>query len=538
MAGIPPVLDTDAEDVAWALQTAEALWKRNERIDAIVWLRRAAQAAGEAEDDDRALTLARDAAELAEWIAHNPQEAQAAAPARSAPPPSNAPPTAGQAVDDLLRTSQVDEYEVRVSVPSPEVAAPPPEAPVPAPVAEAPSPPPPEEEPITEERESFVPTAAEKHAGMLDPWADQEAPTHAPAREPALAPLPPPRPPPPHSGRPPEPAHAPAPVAAAPPAPAAPLPAPAPAAASPAPPAFDAEEVVTSAPPVDKPSKPAGAKPPRPPPPARKPPPPPPPSRASLKPQTPPTSGVDLAKVEAFADLPDDARDAFAKAATVQPLGKDEEVSGFALALVLEGSVDLTATIVDAPAVRLKAGDVLRARGTVAHVAPVRLIGAVESSRVATWDEKSVEQAFHACPWVEDELRAACDRLHAEVGLTMGPLGERLDWGLRTDLASRMTLRSLAEHEVFATRGEPLAGLLVVGAGELELLDESTEQAGPGDRVRAGDFLFPTEVLRAAPAPRTARAGKGGALVLFAERRAAQELLMTCPPLLEIFAGA
>src|SRR5580658_9818226 len=59
MIGIPLTLETDAEDVAWALQTADALWKRSERVDAIVWLRRAAQAAGDAEDDDRALALAR-----------------------------------------------------------------------------------------------------------------------------------------------------------------------------------------------------------------------------------------------------------------------------------------------------------------------------------------------------------------------------------------------------------------------------------------------------------------------------------------------
>src|SRR5580692_9052826 len=71
MPGIPPTIATDSEDVAWALQTAEALWKRSERVDAIVWLRRAAQAAGDAEDDDRALTLARDAAELAEWSDEN-----------------------------------------------------------------------------------------------------------------------------------------------------------------------------------------------------------------------------------------------------------------------------------------------------------------------------------------------------------------------------------------------------------------------------------------------------------------------------------
>src|SRR5579884_2595434 len=101
MVGIPPALDTDAEDVAWALQTAEALWKRNERVDAVVWLRRAAQAAGEAEDDDRALALARDAAELAEWIARAPSSTPAPAPT-SAPPPLR-PASPAEAVDELLR---------------------------------------------------------------------------------------------------------------------------------------------------------------------------------------------------------------------------------------------------------------------------------------------------------------------------------------------------------------------------------------------------------------------------------------------------
>src|ERR1700727_370293 len=72
MHSIPTAIDSDAEDVIWALQTADALWKREERVDAIVWLRRAAQAAGEAEDDDRALVLARGAAELAEWLDNKP----------------------------------------------------------------------------------------------------------------------------------------------------------------------------------------------------------------------------------------------------------------------------------------------------------------------------------------------------------------------------------------------------------------------------------------------------------------------------------
>jgi hypothetical protein len=244
---------------------------------------------------------------------------------------------------------------------------------------------------------------------------------------------------------------------------------------------------------------------------------------------------VDLSRVEAFTDLPDDARAAFSHAALLRDLARDEEVSGFALALIVDGSVDLAATIVDAMARRLETGAIVRARGTIEHVAPVRLVAASGPARVATWDERAVADAFRTCPWVEDELRAAADRLHAEVGATMGPLGERLDPVLRSGVTSRLALRVLAEHEVFATRGKPIPGLLVVGAGELELV--GADGARQATVLRAGDFLFPSEVLRAAPAPSTARAASGGALVLTAGRRIAQELLVTCPPLLEIFAG-
>ena len=68
MSRIPKASATDSEDVVWALQTSDALWKRGDYQDAIAWLRRAAQAAGESEDDERALELANDAAELIEWL--------------------------------------------------------------------------------------------------------------------------------------------------------------------------------------------------------------------------------------------------------------------------------------------------------------------------------------------------------------------------------------------------------------------------------------------------------------------------------------
>src|SRR5690242_5796790 len=65
LSPIPAVEVDDPEDVSWALSTAEAMWSRGERGEAIKWIRRGAEAASEAESDDRALMLARAAAGLA-----------------------------------------------------------------------------------------------------------------------------------------------------------------------------------------------------------------------------------------------------------------------------------------------------------------------------------------------------------------------------------------------------------------------------------------------------------------------------------------
>src|SRR5204862_637586 len=89
MPGIPSAKDSDAEDVVWGLQTADALWKRGERIDALVWLRRAAQAAGDANDDDRAVELARFAAELTEGLAMPPDIAPVSPDGAPPMPPSS-----------------------------------------------------------------------------------------------------------------------------------------------------------------------------------------------------------------------------------------------------------------------------------------------------------------------------------------------------------------------------------------------------------------------------------------------------------------
>lgn len=242
---------------------------------------------------------------------------------------------------------------------------------------------------------------------------------------------------------------------------------------------------------------------------------------------------LNLDAVESFADLPDDARLAFAAAAKMDRLQEGDEVSHFALAYVVEGEVDVAATMVDAAAMRLRAGAVLRSRGTTSESVPMRLVAVAPGAVTATWGDREVESAFKSCPWVEEDLRAAADRMLTLVGITIGPLGERLDASIREAILARLTIRNLQPGEVVVEAGQTVPGLFLVGIGELEL----AKADGGTTVIGSGEFLFATEVLGAGSAPYTARAGSGGALVMFGDRHVAQELLVTCPPLLEVFAG-
>lgn len=242
---------------------------------------------------------------------------------------------------------------------------------------------------------------------------------------------------------------------------------------------------------------------------------------------------LDLSEVEAFSDLPEDARETFALAARTVRLTAGEEVAGFALAYVVSGEVDVSAAMVDAMASHLTTGGVLRARGTPTESVPLRLLCTTPEGCVAVWTDDAVEEAFRSCPWVEDDLRTASDQVQTLAGVTMGSLGNRLDATLRDLVTSRLTARSLLEGEVMVEAGAAVPGLVVVGVGKLQLLDKDVLV----HEMRSGEFLFPEQVLGAGPAPYTARAGVGGALVMVGDRRTAQELMVTVPPLLEILAG-
>ena len=167
-------------------------------------------------------------------------------------------------------------------------------------------------------------------------------------------------------------------------------------------------------------------------------------------------------------------------------------------------------------ATHLATGSVLRAQGTPTDAPPVRLVCTTASAHVAVWTDEAVLAAFRSCPWVEDDLRSAADPILALVGMSMGALGRRLDDALRAHVGALLKVRSLLAGEVIAEAGAPVPGLVVVGAGRLEL----TQQDAVVGELPPGEFLFADQVLAAGSAPFGARAGAGGALVLAGNRAA------------------
>ncbi len=241
-----------------------------------------------------------------------------------------------------------------------------------------------------------------------------------------------------------------------------------------------------------------------------------------------------LGEVRGLEDLPPESQALLARSAHREVLNNEEEVSSFGLALVLKGSVNIMPAIADLSCARATKGDIVWGQGNLEEGVVLRLVAAENASEVAVWDAALIKGAIRDCPWVIDDLKALADRYQALAGVAMGPMGERLDDSLRAMVTGRCEIKRLLPNEALATRGKPVGGMYIVAAGRIEILDEADEvesELGPGD------FVFAPQVLSNGAAPRNARAGKGGALVLFAARGVAHDLLLSVPPLLEIFAS-
>lgn len=250
----------------------------------------------------------------------------------------------------------------------------------------------------------------------------------------------------------------------------------------------------------------------------------------------PEISGIALSAVAGLQDLPEDAQAELVRTAAIQELNADEEISGFGLALVLDGSVAVMPTVADVAAVHAAKGQPVFSQGHLAEGVAVRVVAGRRGARVAAWDRASYEAIVRDFPWVKDELQAVGDRFQALAGVCMGPLGENLDDMLRGMVFDRCEVRYFLPGEILAEGGRPVSGMYVIGGGHVDLVEARGDQTHVVSQLGSGDFLFASQILMASSAPQTARAGSGGALALFAARPVAHELMLSVPPLLELFA--
>jgi len=116
---LPEVEPHDPEPVAVAIETARALFRSGEQLDALRWLRRAAERAEESGDDVRALNLARSAADLSTELQSVPPPPPSVPPppprAASAPPPPPPPPTLRRA-DEAVALAPYDDFSDKTQV--------------------------------------------------------------------------------------------------------------------------------------------------------------------------------------------------------------------------------------------------------------------------------------------------------------------------------------------------------------------------------------------------------------------------------------
>lgn len=242
--------------------------------------------------------------------------------------------------------------------------------------------------------------------------------------------------------------------------------------------------------------------------------------------------GVRLSTVRGLQDLPVESQAVLARRAKLEVLQPEEEISFFAVALVVKGDVSIVPAVSDIPCGYAQKGEVVFTRGSLDDGVALSVVAGPDGAAVAAWDQATLDLALSGSPWVGDDLAEVADRYQAMAGATMGPLGARLDESLMAGIFAQAAVRLLLEGDVLLEMGRPVQGLFVVGAGRVELVaaDGTLTELGPGDLV------FPTETLSSAPAPALARARFGGALVLQVGRHETHELLVSVPPLLEVLA--
>jgi hypothetical protein len=177
---LPESRPEDDEDVVWGLSTAIALWARGERGDAIVWIRRAADAAVAAGQPERGAELSSIAIQVEQALEAHIQ--QTMPPPSATPAPVEQAPVAAPPSEAPSPAAPVPDHEPPAAPPAPapststpelaRPAAPPPTLTPPVSASVAPPPPPPRG-PLPSYQ--FIPTPrVAPRAPILDPWAEEQ----------------------------------------------------------------------------------------------------------------------------------------------------------------------------------------------------------------------------------------------------------------------------------------------------------------------------------------------------------------------------
>ncbi len=232
-------------------------------------------------------------------------------------------------------------------------------------------------------------------------------------------------------------------------------------------------------------------------------------------------SVLNLELSHAFDDVPADTRQSMARAASVMTLSRYESFTAAGLALVLSGTVGIRASGQREPLITLGMGRVIFSRGTLDESASICVTGADTKARLAHWSDAAITTFLFHCPWTLDDLKAVGDELQTLVTASSGDFLRTMHPDTRRALLARMSTRVLLPQESLMHPGDPPWGLMIMGLGLLEVLEDRrvADVIGPGHIVFANDETHPI------------RASRLGATVLIASGEALQQLMIDHPDL-------
>lgn len=243
-----------------------------------------------------------------------------------------------------------------------------------------------------------------------------------------------------------------------------------------------------------------------------------------------------LAAVEVLADLPTETHAELAACGNLVPLGPGKGLMlASGVGAVVRGSVGVCHDEAAQPGIRVGDGAVIATKGILGPAPSLYLRAGKRGAHLALWLPEQLAGALSASPWVGDELRRNADRLRALAGAASGALGRQLDESLLAGVLERFEVRPLQAGHVVAQAGKPVEGLFLVGGGSLA--------ASPSGELRSvrrwapGEFVLGQSLVDGSAAVYDVAVEARGALLMFAPRAVAHELMMSLPPLIEILAS-